>query len=506
MKTLIVTSLALTGLLHAEVKLPSIIGDRMVLQQKQANPIWGWDNPDAEVTVHIGEQAHTTQAGKDGRWEVKLDAMPANSESQDMTVTGSSEIVVKDILVGEVWLCSGQSNMGWKMADAFGADLEKLRAEDPLLRLVSLPKVGTQEMRTDFNGSWVTSSAQEAANFSAVGYYFGKTLRDVLGIPVGLIDNSWGGSSAEAWVRRDIMNKDERFKDYMDSWEKKEASYDFKPIREKYEADMRAWNVMKKEAKESGRPVPPQPKGIQDEMKNQHRPGNLYAGILNPIIGYGIRGTIWYQGESNGGRPETYNDLMTVLISSWREDWKQGDFPFYFVQLADFMAETDEPVENGWARLREAQTRTVNEVANTGQAVITDLGQANDIHPREKRDVAERLARWALAKDYGYDIHYRSPEYREMKIDAANVVLSFDHVGGGLDTDDINQPLGFAVCGEDMVWKKADARFLGAARIEVSSEDVSKPVAVRYAWANNPIANVLTKEGLPLTPFRTDEF
>ena len=482
MKTLLAASLALTAFAHAELKLPSIIGDRMVLQQKQANPIWGWDNPDAEVTVHIGEQAHTTQAGKDGRWEVKLDAMPASSEPQQMTVTGSSEIVVKDILVGEVWLCSGQSNMGWILKNSFGQDLTKLAADLPQLRLMTMPKIGTQEMKEDFNGKWELSNAESAANFSAVGYYFGKTLHEILGVPVGLINNAWGGSAAEAWVQRDVLEKDGRFDAYIDQWKKKEILFETGDLDE-----------------ESA-------KKLKEELSNQHRPGNLYAGTLHPVIGYGIRGTIWYQGETNAGRAYQYDDLMNLLITTWRKDWGQGDFPFYFVQLADFQDETSNPIESSWAELREAQTNTLRDIPNTGQAVITDLGAANDIHPREKRDVAERLLRWALAKDYGYEIAYRSPEFREMEVEDGKAILSFDHTGGGLKTYDVNDVRGFTVCGADGKWKNAEGKIIGDQRIEVFSKEVPEPTAVRYAWATNPVCNIVSKEGLPLTPFRTDDF
>ncbi len=482
MKTLLTVSLALTAFAHAELKLSSMVGDHMVLQQKQVNPIWGWDNPDAEVTVHIGEQAHTTQAGKDGRWEVKLDAMPASSEPREMTVTGSSEIVVKDILVGEVWLCSGQSNMGWALNNSFGQDLTKLAADLPQLRLITMPKIGTQEIKKTFNGKWELSNAESAGNFSAVGYYFGKTLHEILGVPVGLINNAWGGSAAEAWVQRDVLEKDGRFDAYIGQWKKKEDQYEKGGLDEKIR------------------------KALEQELSQQHRPGNLYAGTLAPVIGYGIRGTIWYQGETNAGRAYQYDDLMKLLITSWRKDWGQGDFPFYFVQLADFQDETPNPGESSWAELREAQTNTLREVPNTGQAVITDLGESNDIHPREKRDVAERLLRWALAKDYGYDISYRSPEFREMEIKDGKAILSFDHTGGGLKTSDVSTVRGFAVCGADKKWKSAEGKIIGDRRIEVSSKEVSEPTAVRYAWATNPVCNIVSKEGLPLTPFRTDDF
>ncbi|MEJ6580361.1 MAG: sialate O-acetylesterase [Akkermansiaceae bacterium] len=483
MKISYLLPLSLITLAHADLKLPPIIGNHMVLQQKQANPIWGWDDPGTEITVTFAGQTQTAKAGKDGRWEVKLEALPASAEPRTMTVKGGSEITVEDILVGEVWLCSGQSNMQWDINGAYGAELARLAADNPQIRLISVPQTGTQELKTDFNGSWQASNADTAGQFSAVGYYFGKTLHEALGVPIGLIDNAWGGSSAEAWVQREVFDADKRFEAYGNAWRQKEEKI-AQAIKAQTEVDQ----------------------GLANEMQNQHRPGNLYAGCLNPVIGYGIQGAIWYQGESNAGRADQYNDLMTLMITSWRKDWQQGDFPFYFVQLADFMDETADPVQDGWAALREAQTRTINEVPNTGQAVIIDIGAANDIHPREKREVGERLARWALAKDYGKQINYRSPEFKAMEVSGGKAILTFDHVGGGLKTADVNGVKGFAICGEDRVWKKANGMIVGKDQIEMTSTEVSAPVAVRYAWSNNPICNILTHEGLPLTPFRTDEF
>lgn len=482
MKKPILLSLFLATYAVAETKLSSIFSDHMVLQQKQANPVWGWDDPGTEVTVTIAGQSHKAKAGDDGRWEVKLTEMPANAEPTEMKIAGTSEVSVKDILVGEVWLCSGQSNMGWSLNDSFGQDLTKLAADQPGIRMITIPAVGTQELQTDFGGKWQISNAHSAANFSAVGYYFGKSLHEILGVPVGLINNAWGGSAAEAWVQRGVLEKDGRFNAYIESWRQKEQQF------EKGELDEETTTKLKQ------------------ELSNQHRPGNLYAGMLHPITGYGIKGTIWYQGETNAGRAYQYDDLMNLLITTWRKDWGQGDFPFYFVQLADFQDETPDPGDSSWAELREAQTNTLREIPNTGQAVITDLGESNDIHPREKREVAERLLRWALAKDYGYEIAYRSPEFREMEIKEGKAIISFDHTGGGLKTSDVTPVRGFAICGADGKWINAEGKIIGENRIEVSSAEVPEPTAVRYAWATNPVCNVLSKEGLPLTPFRTDDF
>ena len=241
-------------------------------------------------------------------------------------------------------------------------------------------------------------------------------------------------------------------------------------------------------------------------MYGNARPGNIYNGVLKPTIGYGIRGVIWYQGESNAGRAYQYRDLFPLMIKSWRDEWGQGDFSFYWVQLADFMGESPEPRDSAWAELREAQTMTMDRLPHTGQAVIIDIGEGKDIHPRNKQDVANRLARWALANDYGMPIAHRSPTYKSMERQGNKIVLTFDHVGGGLYAFDVNEARGFAIAGADRKFVPAQAQFTGKSTVEVWSDRVPEPVAVRYAWADNPVCNVYSAEGLPATPFRTDDW
>jgi sialate O-acetylesterase len=247
-------------------------------------------------------------------------------------------------------------------------------------------------------------------------------------------------------------------------------------------------------------------------MRGNHRPANIYNGALKPTIGYGIKGAIWYQGESNAGRAYQYRDMFPLMIKSWRDEWAIGDFSFYWVQLADFMAEKPEPADSAWAELREAQTMTMTRLPNTGEAVIIDIGEGRDIHPRNKQDVAKRLARWALAKDYGVQLAHRSPQFKSMEKQGYKMVLTFDHVGNGLYSFDVQQPRGFAIAGEDkkFVWAQANILPAGpgapAARVEVWSDSVQNPVAVRYAWADNPVCNLYSSDRLPVTPFRTDDW
>jgi sialate O-acetylesterase len=496
------------GSLHAELRLPAIIGDHMVLQQKQANPVWGWDTPGTTVTVTFaGQQKSAVASAGTGRWSVKLDPLPANAAPEVLTIKGTTERALQDVLVGEVWICSGQSNMQWDLRQADDGDLDALTAKLPKMRLISVPQVGTQELKDDFQGAWTACTPESAPTFSAIGYYFGRQLQETLDVPVGMIDNAWGGSAAEAWIRRDVLEADARFAVMMADWKTREEAFP-KALAE-YETKLAEWKTKAAEAEAAGQPPPPRPASPQNAMNGNSRPGNIFGGVLNPTIGYGIKGAIWYQGESNAGRAHQYRTLFPLMISHWRELWQQGDFPFYWVQLADFMAEKPEPGESTWAELREAQTMTQSAIPHGGQAVIIDIGEANDIHPRNKREVAARLARLALANDYGLSaLPARSPEYKAMTVADGRVTLTFDHASGGLRAHDDNEVKGFALCGEDRKWVWATATITGPNRdqIEVSSPAVAAPVAVRYAWADNPVCNVVSGPGLPLTPFRTDDF
>ncbi len=459
---------------RADVRLPSIFGDHMVLQRGKPIVVWGTADADEKITVTLCEKSQTVAANAAGKWKVKLDALKVGGP-HTLTIKGKNIVAFEDVLIGEVWLCSGQSNMAWSVDRANDADLEIAAADYPNIRIISVPQVGTQEPQSDFRGQWQKCTPETVGTFSAVGYFFGRQLHRVLNVPVGLIDNAWGGSSAEAWVRRDLLEADARYKPLLERWaeiEKKPAAGDKKRRR--------------------------------NPLKGQHRPANLYCGVLNPIIGYGIQGAIWYQGESNANRAYQYRHLFPLMIQNWRDDWGQGDFPFYWLQLADFRNEQPTPAESAWAELREAQTMTLSKLPNTGEAVIIDIGEGRDIHPRNKQGVGRRLARWALARDYGRDIPYRSPTYKSMKTQGNKIVVAFDHIGSGLYAFDVREPVGFAIAGDDKKFVWAKAKITGKNQVEVWSDNVPDPVAVRYAWADNPVCNLRSRDGLPATPFRTD--
>lgn len=496
------TALLLMALLHpatchAELKFSPVFGDAMVVQRDKPIHVWGWTTPGTAVTAEIAGHAGSADADDQGRFDMMLDPLPAGGPHQ-LVVQADQKRVFNNVLVGEVWVCSGQSNMAWDVRSANDADLEALTAKFPEIRIISVPKVGSQEPLNDFDGKWEACNPENVKTFSAVGYFFGRQLHQTLDVPIGLIDNAWGGSSAEAWVDRKVLQDDGKYADLLSHYDQMAEGYDPEQDKKNTEARIAKW----KSAGSKGR----RPQPLSATLNGNHRPANLYNGVLNPIIGYTIAGTIWYQGESNASRAHQYRELFPLMIQNWRDAWGQGDFPFYWVQLADFRGEVSQPAQSDWAELREAQTMTLSRLPNTGEAVIIDLGEASDIHPRNKQDVAKRLARWALAKDYGYQIPCQSPTFAEMVVGDSVATLTFDHVGGGLDTFDVTQPIGFTIAGEDKKFVPAKAKISGKNTIEVSSPEVANPVAVRYAWADNPVCNVQSREGLPMTPFRTDQW
>lgn len=475
---------------QAEVKLPNIFSDHMVLQQKQQNKVWGRAEAGEAVTVTIDGSSKKTQADDKGDWSVMIDPIPVGGPYVLNVQAGSGTIEINDILVGEVWVCSGQSNMEWRVRSSNDPDMVKVAANYPEIRMINYPNTGSQEPIWTHEGSdWMVCSPESVGEFSAVGYFFGRQLHQTLDVPIGLVNDAWGGSSAEAWINRDLLEDDEKFKPSLEKWEAMEEQFaSLSTKAEQTEADEKKLN------------------GLKRQMFGNHRPSNIYNGVLLSHLGYGIKGAVWYQGESNASRAHQYRHIFPMMIANWRDEWGQGDFPFYWVQLADFRSESNEPQESDWAELREAQTMTMSALPNTGEAVIIDVGEGKDIHPRNKVIVGQRLARWALAKDYGLDIAYQSPTYTSMDKADGKITLSFEHVDGGWRPFDVREPVGFAVAGEDKKFVWATAKLLKDGRIEVSSEEVKEPVAVRYAWADNPVCNMFDTMGLPLTPFRTDDW
>ncbi len=474
----VLVSVCLAVSAQADVKLASIFGDSMVLQCELPVPVWGWADPGEDVAVSLGGQSKAAKADENGRWQVKLDALKANAEGQKLIVTAKNTIELTDVLIGEVWICSGQSNMEWSVAGALNPDKEIAAAEHPQIRLFNVPGHTTSPLPKDTcPGSWQVCQPQSARGFSAVGYFFGRRLQAELKVPIGLVGSNWGGTRIEPWTSLAGFQSVPELKTIADQV----AAYD------------------------------------ENTQVGGGSPSAIYNAMVHPLAPFAMRGAIWYQGESNGGEGESYYHKTQALVNGWRKLFNP-DLGFYWVQLADFQQPNDDPAGgNGWARIREAQRKALT-IKHTGMAVITDIGQANDIHPRNKQDVGWRLAQWALHQTYGKkEIVPCGPLYKGIKVEGGAIRVSFDHVGGGLmvgkkeglePTQEVEDgKLGrFAVAGADQQWHWAEATIDGDDVI-VKCSEVAKPVAVRYAYSMNPAgANLYNKEGIPASPFRTDDW
>lgn len=464
----VVLSVAACGVARADVKLPKVLASNMVLQQKMPVPFWGTAEPGEEVTVSIGDNKATTKAGADGKWSVKLKELSVGAPVE-VLVKGKNEIKLTNVLVGEVWVASGQSNMEWSVAASNNPKEEIEAANYPNIRLFHVRKVPsvTPADEVVLDREWSECSPGTIPNFSAVAYFFGREIHKELKVPVGLINTSWGGTAIEPWTP-----------------------------------------IVGFESVESLKPVAEQAKAQQanpgDAKANAGAPTHLYNGMVYPLVPFAIRGALWYQGESNRGQGVAYEQRMHALINGWRSVWNEGDFPFLFVQLAPYkyvkppMTDPNNLLPQVW----EAQTKTLA-MKNTGMAVTTDITNLDDIHPRNKQDVGKRLALWALAKTYGKpNLVYSGPLYKSMKVEGNKIRIEFDHVGGGLKSRD-GKPLSwFTIAGKDGDFVDATAVIDGNT-VVVSSEKIADPAAVRFGWSELAEPNLMNAEGLPAGPFRT---
>lgn len=620
----------------AEPFLSPVFTDNMVLQRDQEDAVWGWADPGAKVTVSLAGQTADAVAGADGKWKLLLPALPAGGP-HTMTVSGPEQVTLENILIGDVWICSGQSNMEWGVGSSNNAGQEIAAATDGQIRLLTVSKGVAPEPEATFESNgWQVCSPETVGGFSAVGYFFGRALREDLEVPIGLIHTSWGGTIAEAWTSKEALQPLGDFNQAMEELERQAKAGAADPRTEWFakhdpgsaggrapwaavDLDDSGWTAMNQPQEWSasgvdelgrldgavwfrrafdvaavgkagrlhlgsiddddsvwlnGEPVgsseghqkqrvyeipagllkagentlavrvfdsfggggftgpaeqmkiemegvapvplsgewryrigadlskaPPYPKPLGN---NPNVPTVLYNAMISPLLPYGIKGAIWYQGESNAGRAAQYRKLLPAMIGDWRARFGQGDFPFYIVQLANFTPRAAEPGDSDWAELREAQALTAKNVPNCGLAVTIDIGEADDIHPRNKQDVGKRLALAALGQAYGKDIVHSGPGFKSVVFQDGVATIAFDHVGGGL----VAAPpglKGFAIAGEDKKFVWADARIEGDS-VVVSAPQVGSPVAVRYAWAHNPEATLFNREGLPARPFRTDDW
>ena len=488
-------ALSLTTLLSgalcasAEVRLPPMFSDSMVLQQGTPVPVWGWADDGEVVTVKFRNHKVSATAAN-LRWEVKLPALKDGGPGMLTVSTKTQTLEFTNVLVGEVWVCSGQSNMEWPLRSSFEAEADIAAATNAQIRLFKVPKNRTECPTSVIKASWELLSPRGAESFSAVGYYFGRDLQRARKVPVGLIGTYWGGTPAESWMDRPSLEANPRYQaEILDN--AATALKNWRTALENYQKEKAA---AQSEGRTFNRNAPGQPWSGYE----------LYNGMIAPLVPFAIKGAIWYQGESNAGRAEQYRTLFADMIRCWRRNWNEPDFTFLCVQLAPFKSIQAQPGESDWAELREAQLLATRVLPKVGMAVITDVGEEKDIHPRKKVPVGARLALAARGIAYGEKIEFSGPLYKSLKIDGGKAVLSFAHVGKGLEARD-GELKGFAICGEDRKWVWAKAEIQGNT-VVASSPEVSKPVAVRYGWADYPVVNLWNKDGLPATPFRTDDF
>ncbi len=653
MKEILLTlTLLCSGIcLHAEVVLPALFSDHAVLQKSDNVPVWGKAAPGEEVRVSLGRATASAVAGPDGKWKLLLDLAGVGPGPFDLVVQGRNTVTASDVLVGEVWLCSGQSNMEWPLRGTGGAPEEISRSANTQLRHFKVEKTASAIPLDDVKGTWVVADPETTPEFSAISYYFGKNIQHELGVPVGLINATWGGTPVEAWARLGAYDGDPLLKAGAEKAQADAAC--FQDFLKKY----RAWVEIQGRQDRKPSAGPPQsgaqdaggwvpvtlpgslasagltdagavwisrkislPAGavgsglqiwfgdVRDSVsiywnglllgeggieKTSHRyalhgkhitstegvlsaricnpagspaisPGKerfrldykggsiqlegewqarveyafaplaegtgacparpplprpdhdvaayLFNGMIHPLIPAAIAGVIYNHGTSNSERAWQYRTAFPLMISDWRMQWGRGDFPFYFCQLYNFQQQQEKPAESLWAEVREGQTAALA-LPNTAMAVLIDVGEADNIHPADKRSPGERLARLALAKSYGKNVVATGPMFESMSIGADKVRLTFSGADGGLTAKPVGHKVtrpespvqGFAICGADRKWAWAQAVIDGKS-VLVWSPDVPRPIAVRYAWADNPVCNLFNGAGLPASPFRTDDF
>lgn len=472
LKSTIILALLLASFqMFSQISLPTMFTDNMVIQQKSNNPIWGKAKPNSKVTVKTSwnNKEYIAESDKEGNWKTAIETPSAGGPYTIKISNNRKSTELKNVMVGEVWICSGQSNMEWPVGD-FGKvanyEEEIRNAKYPNIRLLQVEKNTSdqplQEIKAAGNG-WQECSPETIDKFSATAYFFGRNLHENLDIPIGLINTSWGGTVAEAWTSEESLSQLPEFVERIEDFNNKNYAND---------------------------------------PGNPNHPTTLYNAMIAPIVPYGIKGAIWYQGESNDSRAYQYQTLFPLMISDWRTKWGY-DFPFYYVQLANFMEMNDEPVESNWAELREAQLKTLN-LDNTGMAVIIDIGDAKDIHPKNKQDVGKRLALQALENTYNQNIVGSGPIYQSYKIENGGIRIYFEENKSKLKVKG-NEIKGFSIAGPDKKFYWADAKIENN-EVVVSSPHVKFPMAVRYAWSNNPECNLYNDKDLPASPFRTDDW
>ncbi len=489
------------------LRLPAIFSDKMVLQQQSTIPIWGWAQPGEKVRIKSGWQFFSKSicADENGRWQTQLKTPKAGGSYQISIKTNTRSVILDSVLIGEVWLCAGQSNMEMSLKKTENVEEEIVCAHLPQIRLFKVAHKIAHEIQSDCRGEWQCCTPETAADFSAISYYFGKEIHQNLNVPVGLIQVAWGGVPVEVFMREDFLRQNPDYNNLFAKWETWRSWSKENPLE--YDSLLTIWQAWEKQAKfaqanslsEPAKPELPEP--MYNLVRPHRETSVLYNGMLAPVVPFGINGIIWCQGTSNRDRAYQYRTLFPDLIRHWRQEWQQGEFPFYYVQNAPYEFKDLESA----AELREAQMLAMRTVHNTGMVVTTDAGDFLDIHPHNKKTPGIRLANWALANTYNVkNIPFSGPLYRSCRIAGKKVIVTFDYSGSGLIIK--GEAAGqFVIAGQDSVFHPAEVSVIGS-YLEIYSNDVPQPVAARYNWFGEPKACLFNKEDLPASPFRTDDW
>lgn len=486
----------LAGHALANVTPAPLFRDGAVLQQGKPVPIWGKADPGEKISVSFKDQKHETTADAGGRWKVDLTPLSASAEPAEILIAGKNLVRVADVLVGEVWICSGQSNMEWPVSQAQNFAEESAAANHPTIRQFKVPRKTSDKPQDTLNGTWTACTPSTVGNFTATGYFFARELSKTLGVPVGLINTSFGGTPVESWMSAAALQSNPDFSTVASRWA--QAMQDYPDLLKAYEAKVAEWQAARKASADAGQPFkvaqPRKPAGPGSQLT----PSSLFNAMVHPLLPYAVQGIIWYQGEANAARFTEYAALFQALITQWRSDLGQGDLPFYFVQLANLERGNDPRAE--WAFLREAQAAALS-LPKTGMAVAADIGDPRNIHPANKQEAGRRLALIALAETYGRETIGSAPRFEAAEIDGAKIKIHFSP-----DRPvQLKSDTGFQVAGSDQVFHPAQATLSGNILV-VTSSSVASPVAVRYAWANNPPLSLYDETGLPVPPFRSDDW
>lgn len=549
MKRLLLLLLSLPLVSFAEVRVHPLFSDGAVLQRDLALPIWGQAAPGEAVKVRFGDSEGTATTNPDGWWLVKLPPQPASAEPRELVVTGANTITVRDVVVGDVWLASGQSNMDSPLRSGAAADALPT-ATDPLIRHFIVGKdIAAAARAWPKDGSrWFPSDPEAAKNFSAVAYFFAREIRRTQNVPVGILQTSWGGTPIRTWMSLPSLRAEPAIKKSVDEWEaalaKHHAAQGKPELLSAYYAAMDTWieevdkpyrealktyDARVAEAKAAGQPVPPKPQRARPEptepdpiafphsSKRPQAPSITFNAMVAPLVPYALKGFLWYQGEADISKSADYRTWLPRLITGWRGLWAQGDTPFLIVQLPGHGKDAQPVASDGIAFLREAQAGAL-QLPNVGLAITADIGDAADVHPDNKIHTGDRLSRLARQLVYGENVAGVSPTYASHTIDGATVRVTFTHVGGGLEIGrapwqpanvaplPTDRVLGFYVAGADKKWVAATATIVAPDTVTLTAEGVTQPVAVRYGWAFTPKINLYSKDGLPVAPFRTDSW